>query len=189
MSHRVIAGSAKGHRLKLVPGDGTRPVTDRVKEALFNILGSSIIERTFLDLFGGTGAVGIEALSRGAVYARFIERDRLAVQTIHENLETTGLKERAEVLHTDALAYLERDTPRPFEFIYVAPPQYKKLWKKALLKLEKYRGNMVPDASVIVQIAPEEKEDLPLEYLELYDERRYGKTLLMFFEYIEAENE
>ena len=189
MSHRVIAGTAKGHRLKLVPGDSTRPVTDRVKESLFNILGSSIVDRTFLDLFGGTGAVCIEALSRGVSYARFIERDRVAVQTIYENLETTGLKEQAEVLHTDALAYLERATPRPFEFIYVAPPQYKKLWKKTLLKLEKCRDNMVPDATVIVQIDPSEKEDLPLEYLELYDERRYGKTLLMFFEYIEAENE
>jgi 16S rRNA (guanine966-N2)-methyltransferase len=189
MSHRVIAGTAKGHRLQLVPGNVTRPIPDRAKESLFNILGSAVIERTFLDLFGGTGAVGIEALSRGATYARFIERDRLAVQTIQENLESTGLSERAEVLHTDALAYLERPTPRPFEFIYVAPPQYKKLWKTTLLKLEKFPGNMVPDATVIVQIDPAEKEDLPLEHLEMYDERRYGKTLLMFFEYVEAENE
>ncbi|MCI0710512.1 MAG: 16S rRNA (guanine(966)-N(2))-methyltransferase RsmD [Chloroflexi bacterium] len=189
MSHRVIAGTARGHRLKLVPGDSTRPITDRAKEALFSILGSSIIERTFLDLYGGTGAVGIEALSRGASYARFIERNRAAVQTIQENLESTGLKDRAEVLHTDALAYLERAAPRPFEFIYVAPPQYKKLWKKTLLKLEEYPGNMVPDATVIVQIDPAEKEDLPLEHLELYDERRYGKTLLMFFEYVEAAHE
>lgn len=186
MSHRVIAGTARGRRLKMVPGDKTRPVMDRVKEALFNIMGSAIIDSHFLDLFGGTGAIGIEALSRGAAFVRFIDRSKLAVQTIYENLETTGLGDRAEVLHTDALGYLDRSAPRAFEYIYVAPPQYKKLWKDALLKLDANTGHMAPDAIVVVQIDPDEKEDLTLQHLEHYDERRYGNTLLMFFEHVEA---
>ncbi|MBN2303959.1 MAG: RsmD family RNA methyltransferase, partial [Anaerolineae bacterium] len=88
---RVIAGSAKGRKLKMVPGDSTRPVMDRVKEALFNILGTSVMDCSFLDLFAGTGSVGIEALSRGAERAVFVDMDRFAIRTIHENLALTRL--------------------------------------------------------------------------------------------------
>jgi 16S rRNA (guanine(966)-N(2))-methyltransferase RsmD len=183
MSHRVIAGIAKGRKLKLVPGDITRPVMDRVKEALFSILSESMPGSSLLDLFAGTGAVGIEALSRGAAYVRFIDRHKLAIRTVQENLALTGLEEKAEVLQTDALAYLERENPPAFEFIYIAPPQYKSLWKRALLKLDENPVHLHPDATVIVQIDPTEKEMLELANLTLVDERRYGNTLLMFFEY------
>lgn len=81
MPIRVIAGAAKGRRLKMVPGDTTRPVMDRVKEALFNILGRGIVGSSFLDLFAGTGSVGIEALSRGAGRVVFIDRHPLAIRT------------------------------------------------------------------------------------------------------------
>jgi 16S rRNA (guanine966-N2)-methyltransferase len=128
MPIRVIAGSAKGRKLKMVPGDSTRPVMDRVKEALFNILGAGVRESSWLDLFAGTGSVGIEALSRGAARALFIDNDRLAVRTIRENLEHTRLAERAEVLRADAFAYLRRPNPEAFEYIYVAPPQYQGMW-------------------------------------------------------------
>lgn len=187
MSHRVISGTAKGRRLKMVPGDGTRPVMDRVKEALFSIMGSSVIDSTLLDLFAGTGAVGIEALSRGAEYVRFIDRSRPAIQTIYDNLKITQLTERAEVLHTDALAYLQRPNSRPFEIVYIAPPQYHGIWKKALTLLDENPSHLQPEAMVVVQIDPTEREDLALQHLELYDERRYGKTLLMFFEALTIE--
>ena len=82
MSHRVIAGFAKGRKLKLVPGDSTRPIMDRVKEALFSIIGQSILDTQFLDLFGGTGSVGIEALSRGAAHVTFVERDRAPLRAL-----------------------------------------------------------------------------------------------------------
>ena len=83
---RVISGTAKGRNLQSVPGDSTRPITDRVKEALFNIFGADMIDAEFLDLFGGTGGVGIEALSRGAAHAVFIEKNRKAQETIKANL-------------------------------------------------------------------------------------------------------
>jgi 16S rRNA (guanine(966)-N(2))-methyltransferase RsmD len=184
MSHRVIAGKAKGRKLKLVAGDITRPIMDRVKEALFSILGTQVVGCSFLDLFGGTGAVGIEALSRGAAYVRFIDKHRVAIQTIHENLAHTQLEEGAEVLHADALAYLERENPPMFEIIYIAPPQYKSIWKTVLAMLDKNTAHIAPDGLVIVQIDPMEyEEDLPLQNLVLYDERRYGNTLLLFYEF------
>jgi 16S rRNA (guanine(966)-N(2))-methyltransferase RsmD len=87
MSLRVIAGTARGRKLKSVPGDATRPIMDRVKEALFSILGSFVHGSRFLDLFGGTGSVGIEALSRGAAHATFCEIDRAALQVLRDNLQ------------------------------------------------------------------------------------------------------
>ena len=104
MPSRVIAGKAKGRRLKLVPGDTTRPIMDRVKESLFNILGD-VAGTHWLDLFAGTGQVGIEALSRGAATVVFIDSARAAVQTVRDNLATTRLGEGATVLH--------RRRPRP----------------------------------------------------------------------------
>ncbi len=90
---RIIGGRARGRKLKAVPGDTTRPITDRTKESLFNIIGGDIEEASFLDLFAGTGSVGIEALSRGASYVRFIDVLRPAIETIKTNLEATGLRE------------------------------------------------------------------------------------------------
>lgn len=103
---RVIAGKAKGRKLKSVPGDTTRPVTDMVKEALFNILGGDVIESNWWDLFGGTGAIGIEALSRGAAFIRFSDLNRLPVETIKENLAACGFSKQAEVKRGDSLAML-----------------------------------------------------------------------------------
>ena len=101
---RIIAGKARGMRLQDVPGDITRPITDRVKEALFNILGNDILDSSLLDLFGGTGSVGIEALSRGAEFVRFIDLNRAAIQVIRANLEHTHLAEHAQVVQSDAFA-------------------------------------------------------------------------------------
>jgi 16S rRNA (guanine966-N2)-methyltransferase len=179
---RVIAGAAKGRKLKLVPGDSTRPIMDRVKEALFNILGTGVRGCSFLDLFAGTGSVGIEALSRGAARVLFIDSDRLAVRTVRENLEHTRLADRAEVLRTDAFVYLQRQNPEPFEYIYVAPPQYKGMWKRILLTLDENPAHLEPDGVVVVQIDPNEREEVALKVLRQYDERLYGRTLLWFFE-------
>jgi len=186
---RVIAGMAKGRKLKMVPGGSTRPVMDRVKEALFNILGTGVQGSSWLDLFAGTGSVGIEALSRGAARVVFIDNDRLAVRTIRENLEHTRLAGRAEVLRADAFVYLQRPNPEAFEYIYIAPPQYKGMWKQALLALDNNPAHLHPDGVAVVQIDPVEREDVALRVLRLYDERTYGKTLLLFFERPAAEDE
>ncbi len=182
---RVIAGKAKGRKLRSVPGDTTRPVTDRVKEALFNILGMDVVEATFLDLFGGTGAIGIEALSRGARWVRFVDVHRLPVATIRSNLKETGFDQQAQVLHTDAFKLLEQEPDVVFDYVYIAPPQYQELWKRALLSLDQHPGWLSEDAWVIVQIHPVEYEDLDaggdLSNLRVFDRRKYGSTLLVFF--------
>jgi 16S rRNA (guanine966-N2)-methyltransferase len=179
---RVVSGSAKGRRLKSVPGEGTRPVTDKVKQALFNILAGDVADTVWWDLFGGTGAIGIEALSRGAAFARFSDLDRQAVETIKSNLEMTGLQKQGEIRRGDAFAMLAAPPDRPFDFVYVAPPQYKELWSRALLSLDGNPGWLSEGAWVIVQIHPREYTRLELKNLEEFEERKYGSTLLVFYE-------
>lgn len=183
---RVIAGSAKGRKLESVPGTSTRPITDRVKEALFNILGASIEGARFLDLFAGTGAVGIEALSRGAARAVFCERDRLALRTIGHNLQATGLAERARVVAGDAFRFLKNPGDERFDFVYIAPPQYKGIWIRALQAVDEGEV-LAPGGAAIVQIHPKERQEVPLRRLRLFDERRYGSTLLLFYRLEEKE--
>lgn len=183
---RVISGTAKGHHLLSVPGDSTRPIADRVKSALFSILESqgAIQDSRWLDLFGGTGAVGIEALSRGAASVVFVEKDGRAVQVLGQNLRNTGLGQtgRSHVVRGDAFAYLGRANLLPFDVIYIAPPQYQGLWKKALFLIDAQPDLLTEHGQVIVQIFPKEDEpDLPLIHLARYDERQYGSTKLMFF--------
>jgi len=103
---RVIAGDAKGRTLKLVPGKGTRPITDRVKESLLNILRWEIADCRFLDLYAGTGSVGIEALSRGAESAVFVEKAPKAVRTLRENLQRTEMSEWGAVVQEDVLTFI-----------------------------------------------------------------------------------
>ena len=182
MPIRVIAGKAKGRKLFLVPGKGTRPITDRVKEALFNIIRLDVPGAHFLDLFAGTGSVGIEALSRGADYVRFLDLHRSALSVIHKNLDVTGLNDGAEVLQMDAFAYLGKRPDRKFDYIYIAPPQYKDMWKKALLLVEKTPGWLVDDGWVIIQIDPREYEEIELAHLVEFDQRKYGNTMLVFYE-------
>ncbi len=183
MAHpRIIAGKAKGLRLQDVPGDITRPITDRVKENLFNILGADVEDATFLDLFGGTGSVGIEALSRGAKFVRFVDLHREAIKTINTNLQRAKLAEQAEVMHSDAYALLRARPDRSFDYIYVAPPQYKNMWQRALHDIDDNPGWLSGESWVIVQIDPKEYEKLELQNLTEFEERKYGSTLLVFYE-------
>ncbi len=179
---RVIGGAARGRRLRAVPGDSTRPITDRTKESLFNILGADIQGAVFLDLFGGTGAVGIEALSRGASFVRFLDTERLAVATIKSNLQTTGFSTAAEVLKMDAFHYLIQMPDRWFDYIYIAPPQYKNMWLKALRLVDENPGWLAPGGWVIAQIHPVEFSPVEFKCFLEFDQRKYGSTLLMFYE-------
>jgi len=133
---RVISGTAKGLSLSSVPGKSTRPITDQVKEALFNIIGTEVVGKTFLDLFGGTGAVGIEALSRGAEHAVFLDTNFKAYKIIQQNLKATHLDSFATVLKKDAFVFLRDEPEKQFDFIYIAPPQYHELWLKTMLELD-----------------------------------------------------
>jgi 16S rRNA (guanine966-N2)-methyltransferase len=182
MPLRVIAGSAKGRRLRMVRGNVTRPIRDQVKEALFNILGTAIQDSDFLDLFAGTGSVGIEALSRGAAQATFVEKHPAALKAIHENLELTEFADRARVVQLDVFEWIKRQSGKSFDFVYVAPPQYSKLWSKTLRKLDHTAELMNLDAWVIAQINPKEYRSLELETLVEFDRRSYGRTQLVFYE-------
>ena len=179
---RVISGKAKGTRLKTVPGETTRPITDIVKEALFNILGNEIEDNLILDLFGGTGAVGIEALSRGARFVTFLDKGSQAVRTMQQNLEKTKLNVQSEVIRTDAFGYLADPPKTNFDLIYIAPPQYKQMWQKALRLIDGRPDLLSEDGQIIVQINPIEWEELALKNLEVFETRKYGDTLLVFFE-------
>jgi len=179
---RIIGGKARGQRLKSVPGDATRPITDRAKESLFNILGGDIEDANVLDLFAGTGSVGIEALSRGASMVRFLDIQRQAIDTIRSNLATTGLANAAEVLRQDAFHLLAAQPDRTFDYVFIAPPQYKEMWLRAIQALDENIGWLSEDAWVIVQIHPVEDSDPQLKNLVEFDRRQYGSVLFLFYE-------
>lgn len=181
---RVITGRAKGRKLMSVPGDSTRPITDRAKSALFSILSDWIEGTRVLDLFGGTGAVGIECLSRGAAYVHFLDNNRKAVETIQANLKHCGFSSEATVERNDSFTFLERYQGEPFDFIFVAPPQYQDLWRKALQLIDARPHLTAEYATVVVQIHPvEDKPDNPvqLQRLQEYDRRKYGSVMLIFY--------
>lgn len=134
---RVIAGSAKSLPLKTVEGMDTRPTTDRIKETLFNMLATSLCDGRFLDLFSGSGAIGIEALSRGAQYCIFVENNRKAVQCIEANLTFTHLREQAKVMMCDVQMAISQLSGKeaPFDLIFMDPPYGKGLEELALRSL------------------------------------------------------
>jgi 16S rRNA (guanine(966)-N(2))-methyltransferase RsmD len=184
-SLRVIAGSARGRRLHAVPGEITRPITDRTKESLFNILGADIFESAFLDLFAGTGSVGIEALSRGAEFALFVDHHPAAIKTIQRNLDETGLGHRARVVRKDAFKLLDTQPERHFDYVYIAPPQYRQLWERAVKSIDANPDWLSEDAWMIVQIDPVEYSPQAIIHLKEFEQRRYGSTLLIFYEVLD----
>lgn len=153
---RVISGQAKGHPLKAVPGSNTRPTTDKVKESLFSIIGPYFDGERVLDLFAGTGGLGIEALSRGADSAVFIDSHTPSIEVIRLNLASTKLSERAEVYRNDArraLKLLER-AGKPFDLIFLDPPYVMKDCDALLLDMAS-RGLVVDDATAVVEHHPQ----------------------------------
>ncbi|MGI6106401.1 MAG: 16S rRNA (guanine(966)-N(2))-methyltransferase RsmD [Lachnospiraceae bacterium] len=151
---RVIAGSARRLALVTPPGLDTRPTTDRIKETLFNILQPDIYGCRFLDLFAGSGQIGIEALSRGASFCVFADRDRAAVSCIRQNLEHTRLADKALIYQTDALSAVARMQGRqePFDIIFMDPPYHENLEVPVLTALA---GTTLaaPETTVIVEAA------------------------------------
>jgi 16S rRNA (guanine(966)-N(2))-methyltransferase RsmD len=193
---RVVGGSARGTTLLLVPGHGTRPIVDRVKTSLFDILRPRLEGVVMLDLFAGTGSVGIEALSQGAAHCTFIDSGAQALATVTKNLTRAGLSGRAEVQHGDAFKFL-KSTMATFDLIYIAPPQYKSFWIRAL-RLIAERPDLLRMSDlapadrqgeaglVIAQIDPKEYEPLDLGSIRETRQKRYGNTLLVFFETVTA---
>ncbi len=177
---RVIGGVAKGRKLLAVPGDTTRPILDRVKTSLFDILRPEISDKRLLDLFAGSGAVGIEALSQGAAYCTFIDLHKPATKIIAQNLENTQLANQASVQCNDSFRYL-KSTKEVFDIIYIAPPQYKGIWIQAMQTIAERPSLVSKGGSLIVQIDPIEDEKLDLTLFKEDDRRIYGSTLLIFY--------
>jgi len=156
---RVIAGKCRSLPLRSVPGKTTRPTTDRIKETLFNILQTRIPDAVFLDLFAGSGAIGIEALSRGASHAWFVENDRTAVRVIRDNLQFTKLTRDADILQADAAdASVMLAGKAVFDVIFMDPPYGQDLEKKVLLSL---RGAecVHPDTLFVIEASCETSFD------------------------------
>ena len=191
---RIITGSARGCRLKTPKGaEVTRPTADRVKESLFNILGQMVAGRKVLDIFAGTGNLGLEALSRGAESAVFV--DKATAKLITENLQLTRLQEKGIVRGSDVFAELSRQAAGRAEFslIFCDPPYHKGLWQQALRQIDASDGLMAENGILVVEHGAEENEIPELSRLQLVHNRRYGHTTqLSFFQwraYVEAEEE
>ena len=171
MSIRVVAGSAKGRRLAAPAGLLTRPTPNRVREAVFNSLYSldAITDARVLDLFAGTGALGIEALSRGAAEAVFVEHDQAVADVLRSNLEATGLADAAAVMVVDAGAALEELAPRRFDVALVDPPYAFDSWPELLSR--------VPAELVVAE------SDRPVDVgprFAIHHRRRHGGTVVTF---------
>lgn len=187
---RVIAGAYRGFRLQTPAGRQTRPTADRVREALFNILSPYIIDSRVLDLFAGSGAVGIEALSRGASFAVLVENNPAAIKAIRSNLVKTGLEGKAEVITTEvgsAIAYLKRKGQR-FDLVYLDPPYKRGMITSTLEELAKMdivapRGIMVAESSA--------REAVPeiVGRLRCYRRQNYGDTDLIFYAFANSEDD
>ena len=191
---RIITGSARGCRLKTPKGaEVTRPTADRGKESLFNILGQMVAGRKVLDIFAGTGNLGLEALSRGAESAVFV--DKAMAKLITENLQLTRLQEKGIVRGSDVFAELSRQAAGKAEFslIFCDPPYHKGLWQQALKQIDASDGLMAENGILVVEHGAEENEFPELSRLQLVHNRRYGHTTqLSFFQwraYVEAEEE
>ena len=152
---RVIAGTAKRLQLKTVEGMDTRPTTDRIKETLFNMISEYLADSYFLDLFSGSGAIGIEALSRGAAHASFVEQSKKAMECIKENLAYTKLADRAELYETDVINALSRMEGRnTFDYVFMDPP-YNQLLEKKVLEYLGSSNLLSEDALIIVEASIE----------------------------------
>lgn len=174
---RVITGSARGRRLETLPGDATRPTADKVKEGLFSAIQFEIEGRHVLDLFAGSGQLGIEALSRGAADCVFVDRNTDAVQIIKKNLQSTGLYAQSQVVGTDALSYIIRPGTK-FDLVFLDPPYASGLLEQALrgvvplvnpggvIICESDRDGVLPDA---------------VGSFRLYRVRRYGRVNIWIY--------
>lgn len=180
---RVVAGSARGRRLVAPTGRDVRPTLDRVREAVFNALGSldAVAHAAVLDLFAGSGALGIEALSRGAARATFVDLSTESLTAVRANLAATGLADRAEVLRGDALALLATGDPRivgPFDLVLVDPPYESTDWDGVLGLLP----SLTADGGVVVAESNRSLgahlDSLPMLDAAILRERRYGGTVV-----------
>lgn len=179
---RVIAGALRGKKLSQPSGRDIRPTSDKMRESVFNILGRRVQGARVLDLFAGTGALGIEALSRGAAFAVFLDHSGPAVRLIEKNLTLCGLSDRARIFKWDISRTLYGlRSAGGFDLVFLDPPYGKDLLPLAIRHLEKARV-LEKNAILVAEHGLDESPAPPSAFV-LFDQRRYGKSLVSFLEY------
>jgi 16S rRNA (guanine966-N2)-methyltransferase len=179
---RVVSGKCKGHPLKAVPGQSTRPTTDKVKESIFNIIGPYFNGGIGLDLFGGSGGLGIEALSRGLEKVIFVDIDQKAVQTIKQNVEACRLKEQVEVYRNEAEKALKALIKRQqsFELIFLDPP-YHQQKLQALISIIESNLLLNKDGKIVVEHSTDVEMPESIGKLMLVRSEKYGITAISIY--------
>ncbi len=176
---RVIAGAARGTRLIVPKHKGVRPTSDRTRQILFDTLRGWVPTcNTVLDVFAGSGAIGIEALSRGAELAMFVEKSRTVAQTLLKNLERTHLKARARVLVIDAFSFLSKSPPMAFDCIFIDPPYAKSYSQKVMMLLA--RDGWLSEHGVCVVEESRRSDFNPPDAFRVLAEKHVGDTVLWF---------
>lgn len=178
---RVIAGTAKSHKLQSVKGTDTRPTTDRIKETLFNILAPDCLSASFLDLFSGTGAIGIEALSRGACFCAFADSSHSACSIIEKNLKFTKLYDKAKIIKSDALSAIKLLGLGNFSFdiIFMDPPYGKSSLLTDTLRAILEAGILADDGYIVIEQASEDALPNPPDFL-IFKTKDFKTTKMLF---------
>ncbi len=189
---RIISGIAKGRRLKAPPGNDTRPITDMIKEALFNVLGQDVKNAKFLDLFAGSGSVGIEALSRGAAMVIFVDNSQIAIKTIRDNLSNCKIPANFEIYKNDVMLAVEMLKKRQilFDYIYVDPPfTQEKIFVRVMSALDE--ANILKINGTLIIRTPRKMElKASFKNLTRFRLNNYGESTLNYYQlYKEVNND
>ena len=180
---RIIAGEMRGRKLKTVEGMLTRPTSDKVKGAIFNILGDKVLEARVLDLFAGTGNLAFEALSRGSHDAVLVELSREAHQVIRKNIEQMGMGHKTKLLQLDAFQYINRYPDEVFDLIFLDPPYRGGLVVKAISTFKEH-ACLAPDGVIIAETAKDEEIEGDLYPFEIRKTGEYGDTKVWYLQRI-----
>lgn len=188
---RIITGKAKGTVLKTPAGEETRPTADRVKEAVFSMIQFELEDRTVLDLFAGSGQMGLEALSRGAKSATFVDKSKLAISFIKENAEKAKLTDNATVIQSDYLTFLKKNVGLRYDIIFLDPPYALKFYKPAIETLLEY-GYLKPSTLIVCESDFEElfENDVELKAnFVIKKQSKYSKTVITVLSLAASEEE
>jgi 16S rRNA (guanine(966)-N(2))-methyltransferase RsmD len=180
---RVIAGEAKGRQLVAPKGTGTRPATDRIRETLFAILEPDLVDARVLDLFAGTGAMGIEALSRGAAHVTFVERSADALEALRRNLKATGFVDRSEVVAANVIGFLDRGVPgEKADLVFLDPPFADVAILEATIAHPNLAAALAPEATVVARVLRKHPPVTP-DVVTVARTKQIGEEDLLFLRY------
>lgn len=179
---RIIAGTAKGRKITVPKGPTVRPTTDRVREALFSHLGHRVAGARVLDLFAGSGALGLEALSRGASSAVFLEKSKKTALNLFKNIETLGFSAESTVKLKDSISFLRGESESVYDLIFLDPPYDSDLLAKSMELINKTR--ILDDSGIIVAEHPDGRPPGTPDNLKMINTRKYGNTSITTFEWL-----